>query len=261
MKFCTLASGSSGNCTVVFHGNTYILIDAGISLRRICASLKGLKITPDMLDAVFITHSHSDHIGALRTAAESFRVPVFAPEGECSAIAAAVPEAEPFLNAFPAGSTFQLGDLEIASFRTPHDTPESVGYCVRAGGRGFALATDLGYLTNTVVDAVSGADAAVLESNHDLRMLKTGPYPRYLKQRILGPGGHLSNDDCGVLAATLAESGTKRILLAHLSRENNTPEAAYTTVCASLKARDCLPDRDISVCVAPRCVMSPVFDV
>lgn len=261
MKFCTLASGSSGNCTVVFHGSTYILIDAGISLRRICASLKCLDITPDMLDAVFITHSHSDHIYALKNGAVELGVPIFAPAGECGAIIEAAPAAEPVLNAFPAGSSFQLGELEIASFRTPHDTPESVGYCVRAGGKRFALATDLGYLTNTVVDAVSGADAAVLESNHDLRMLKTGPYPRYLKQRILGPGGHLSNNDCGVLAAALADSGTKRILLAHLSRENNTPEAAYATVCESLEAKNCVPDRDIGLRVAPRCAMSPVYDV
>ena len=261
MKFCTLASGSSGNCTVVFHGNTYILIDAGISARRIAFSLRQLGIAPSALTAVFITHEHSDHIQALKTAAGLWQVPIFAAAGECAGILAQMPETAPYLNAFSPGDTLEMGELTLRSFRTPHDTPESVGYVICGGGRKLAFATDMGYLTNTVVQAVSGADAAIVESNHDVAMLKTGRYPAYLKRRILGPGGHLSNDDCGVLAAVLADHGAKTIMLAHLSHDNNTPETAFATVSASLKARHYIPKENIGLFVAPRSTMGPVLEV
>jgi len=261
MKFCTIASGSSGNCTVVMQGSTYILIDAGSTAKKIACSLKKLGIEPGSLSGIFITHKHSDHIGALSTAAAQWNVPVFASAGECTEIRMLMPEVAPYLNSFCPGDMLEMGELSVTSFRTPHDTPESVGFLVSGGGKKLAFATDMGYLTNAVVNTVTGADAAIVEANHDPIMLKTGRYPTYLKRRILGPGGHLSNEDCGVLATQLADHGAKIIILAHLSKDNNTPETAYNTVSAFLKAKNYIPEENICLYVAPRCCMGPILEI
>ncbi|HEX2999338.1 MAG TPA: MBL fold metallo-hydrolase, partial [Armatimonadota bacterium] len=204
MKICTLASSSSGNCTLVSEGSTHVLIEAGISLRRSTAGLKILGIAPGELTGVLITHEHSDHIGGIKMLVKYHSVPILAPEGVAQALGQIVPEAQKSLTYFKAGSEFVLGELSVRSFPTMHDTPESVGYRFECGASSFAFVTDIGCVTQTVLEAVCGADMAVIEANHDIAMLKNGVYPAYLKRRILSERGHLSNDDSGALAVRLA---------------------------------------------------------
>lgn len=251
MKICTLASSSSGNCTLVSYGNTHLLIDAGISLRRITASLKHFDLSPDELSGVLITHEHSDHINGVKMLVKYHRTPVFAPFRVAEALCRIVPEMTHSLTCFQAGTAFDLGELSVRSFLTPHDTPESVGYRFETGRSSLVFVTDLGRVTQTVLEAAAGADLAVIEANHDVDMLKNGMYPPYLKRRILSERGHLSNEDSGKLALTLASQGTKRIVLAHLSKENNTPHLAFETVGSALRRMGAVVGGDVELDTAP----------
>jgi phosphoribosyl 1,2-cyclic phosphodiesterase len=259
MKICTLASSSSGNCTLVSQGGTHILIDAGISLRRITASLKNFGISPDELQGVLITHEHSDHINGIKMLAKYHKLPIFAPLGVAESLCGIVPEARESITWFHAGTEFVLGEIAVKSFLTPHDTPESVGYRFEAEQSSLVFVTDIGCVTQTVLDAVLGADMAVIEANHDIRMLKYGSYPAYLKRRILSERGHLSNDDSGRLATRMAASGTRRIVLAHLSRENNTPRLAYDTVGSALVGQGAVVGGDIELDTAPADEMGKLY--
>ncbi len=235
MEFCTIASGSSGNCTLVSEGNTHILIDAGISMRRTVSAIRSFGVEPDMLSGIFVTHEHSDHISGLEVLSRRYDIPVFASKMTADALLSRGLCAGSRLRPFPAGIAFDLGDILIHSFRTPHDTPESVGYKLSAGGASLAFATDLGFIPDSVLEAVSGADAVILEANHDVDMLMSGNYPYYLKKRILGNGGHLSNETAAKCAVHLVKAGVSRIVLAHLSLENNRPDLALGAVSAALR--------------------------
>ena len=251
MEICTLASGSTGNCTLVRSGTSAVLIDAGISLRRITRSLFSMGLAMKDLDGIVITHEHNDHIAAIKMIIKYCGAPIFAPSGAAGGILRAVPEAEACIGVFEAGASIVLGGFLIKSFPTPHDVPESVGYRFEDGKSVFALATDLGHVPREVFDGVTGAATAVIESNHDVEMLRNGGYPFYLKRRILSDSGHLSNNACGDLALALAETGTRRIVLGHLSQENNTPSAALRTVGSALSAGGFVPGRDVELYVAP----------
>lgn len=259
MKICTLASSSSGNCTLVSQGSTHILIDAGISLRRMTASLRQLGLEVGDLAGVLVTHEHSDHINGIKMLVKHHKVAIMAPRGVAGAVCRCVAEAQPCVSYFDAGSDFVVGELSVKSFQTMHDTPESVGYRFDDGRNTFVFVTDVGCITPTVLDGVLGADMAVIEANHDLVMLKRGNYPAYLKRRILSDRGHLSNDDSGRLAVRLVQSGTKQIVLAHLSRENNTPRLAQETVGAALIGCGASPGRDVRLETAPPDVPSNVY--
>ena len=225
MKLSVYASGSSGNCLLLSSGSTHILIDAGISKRRIEGSLAQSGLSMREIGGVLITHEHSDHISGLKMLLKYYALPVYAPRTVANRLRGCLPEAEPYLRVIPVNESFSIGDLTVTAFHTPHDTDESVGYRVQSGGV-FALATDMGHVTEEVLNALSGADAVLIESNHDEEMLRYGPYPVYLKRRILSDSGHLSNACCAELARALALGGTKQIILGHLSRENNTPALA-----------------------------------
>lgn len=225
MKLSVYASGSSGNCLLLSSGSTHILIDAGISKRRIEGSLAQSGLSMREIGGVLITHEHSDHISGLKMLLKYYALPVYAPRTVANRLRGCLPEAEPYLRVIPVNESFDIGDLTVTAFHTPHDTDESVGYRVQSGGV-FALATDMGHVTEEVLNALSGADAVLIESNHDEEMLRYGPYPVYLKRRILSDSGHLSNACCAELARALALGGTKQIILGHLSRENNTPALA-----------------------------------
>lgn len=229
MRIVTIASGSSGNCTLVSENDTHVLIDAGISMRRIKTNLAELGLSPESLAGILVTHDHSDHISGLPMLEKYFPVPVYAPKAVAQLLRDSIPGMAGRLHEVTPGEEFALGALRARAFRTPHDALESVGYRLE-GESVFALATDIGHVTEEIESALLGADAVVIEANHDPDMLKSGPYPYYLKKRILSPNGHLSNGDCAGLCARLAESGTRYIILGHLSRENNTPEAAFSAV-------------------------------
>ena len=244
MRLTTFASGSSGNCALLTMDGVHILIDAGISYRRICDNLALSGILPEALSAVLITHEHSDHIAGLQTLAKRCAAPICAPRtlaGELNRIVSGVAAR---LRVIPTGSAENVGALTVRCFPTSHDVSESVGWRVE-GSAVFALATDTGCVTPEIEQALTGADAVLLEANHDPDMLLAGPYPWPLKRRILSERGHLSNADCAALCARLAESGTRQFVLGHLSRENNSPARAFQTVSAALTGSGAM------LCVAP----------
>jgi len=261
LKFCTIASGSSGNCTLVSYESTHILIDAGISLKRTVLALKEVGLEPSDLAGVLITHEHSDHVKGLFTLTKHYNVPVYATHKTAGALISSMPELGDALCVFAPGESFGLGSLEIHSFGTPHDTPESVGYKLCGGLRTLALVTDLGFVPGSVLEAVRGCEAVILEANHDVEMLKNGRYPPFLKKRILGDRGHLSNEAGAQLALSLVQSGTKRLVLAHLSRDNNTPELAFSAVNSHLRNGGAVLGRDFEMSVAPRDTLSMIYSV
>ena len=225
MKIAVFASGSGGNCMLLSHKDSHILIDAGISMRRVESSLRNLGLTVSDIGGVLITHEHSDHISGLKMLIKHYGINIYAPRTVANRLRGMLPEAEDYLNVLPVGVDFRLGRFAVRAFHTPHDTDESVGYRVEGGGS-FAIATDMGCVTDEVVSGLLGADTVLIESNHDLSMLCDGPYPVHLKRRILSNRGHLSNVDCAHLVRYLADNGTRQVVLGHLSRENNRPGLA-----------------------------------
>lgn len=259
MEICTLASGSSGNCLLVRSGRTNILIDAGISARRITTGLKTLGVAPERLDGIFITHAHTDHIAGLATLTKKLTMPIYASADTAHQICGKIPWIDYLIEEIKPGSGVELGEMWCQSFATPHDAPGSMGYSVTAEGCKMALATDLGHLTQSVMEGVAGSDLIVAEANHDEEWVKTGPYPAFLKQRVLGDYGHLSNETGALLVQRAVEQGARTVLLAHLSSENNTPARARNTVVHHLRRVGIDPERDIDLTVAPRSELGKVY--
>jgi phosphoribosyl 1,2-cyclic phosphodiesterase len=251
MEVCTLASSSSGNCTLVSHGDTHILIDAGISLKRVKASLSALGVSLDSLSAVFITHDHSDHISGLPILTKYLRAQIFVSDDTGAAIERSIFSRTQLTRITP-GAVYEHKSLSVEAFPTSHDTPGSVGFRITDGARTFLYATDLGIVTREVREAGRGAHFAILEANHDLTLLKNGPYPAHLKRRIASETGHLSNDAGGAFALELASSGTRQIVLAHLSDENNTPALAFDTAAHALTRGGAAVGDDVTLDVAPK---------
>ena len=242
MTITTLASGSSGNCILVSHGATHLLVDAGISCRRVKTALAALDLTPGDLTAILITHEHSDHISGLATLFKHYHLPVWCSKGTGRQLEYRIAFLNEVLRTFEPGASFALGSLTVTSFAISHDAADPVGYTFTDGARKAAIVTDLGVVTPVVEDSIRGADLLVAEANHDPDLLRDGPYPYYLKQRILGCQGHLSNADC---AALVSRSGAGTVILAHLSAENNRPDLALETVRAAVGT-------GVTVEVAPR---------
>ena len=249
LSITTLASGSEGNCLLVTGGETAILIDAGISCRRILNSLNALGIDPAVLSAILVTHEHSDHVCGIATLTRRLGVPVYASQGTARQLAYRIAFPPDGLRPFDAGKSFSVGDLTVFSFPTPHDASDSVGYSVACAGARLAVATDLGVVTPAVLDAVLGSDTVVVETNHDVELLRAGPYPYPLKQRILSERGHLCNEDGAALAVQAAAAGARTVILAHLSKTNNTPDLALAAV---ERAFDAAGVSGVEVTVAPR---------
>ena len=261
LELCTLASGSSGNSLLVTDGRTHVLVDAGISCRRICTGLKELGVEPTELAGVLITHEHSDHISGLTTLTKQLRLPVYASPGTGRQLCYRIAFLEELLRPVAPGEGFSVGGLAIESFPTSHDAAESVGYALSAGGRKAAVVTDLGYETGAVLRGIRGADLLVAEANHDVEWVQSGPYPYHLKARILGDRGHLSNEAGAELAWTAVEGGARTVVLAHLSHENNTPARAHEVVRGVLERRGAAVGRDVALEVAPRSEKSRRYTV
>lgn len=237
MRIVTFASGSTGNCCLVSDGGVNVLIDAGISARRIVQGLGVLGLAPQDVCGVLITHEHSDHISGLPVLVKRTGMRIFAPSELGEVLKRVKPELSESIDYIPPNGGLCVGDVRITAFPTPHDASASFGYRIE-GSEVFAFATDTGHISCELLEGLRGADTVVIEANHDKVMLKNGPYPPFLKQRVLSKHGHLSNDDCAKLACLLADSGTRQIILGHLSRQNNTPEAAETAVSEALSGRD-----------------------
>lgn len=229
--FCPLASGSSGNSAYFEGAGTRLLIDAGLSCRRIAALLADIGVTPDTLDAILITHEHSDHIAGVRVLSDRFGLPVYAAPDCWTAMRAAgrgIPAEH--MRVFEPDSGFYLGGVRVLPFSTPHDSAHSVGFSLEADGKKVTVMTDIGCVTGHMLDVAAGSDLMLMEANHDIDMLRAGSYPYPLKQRILSKTGHLNNDEAGLAAVKLFGRGVRNILLGHLSAENNTKELALLTV-------------------------------
>jgi len=237
VKFCVLASGSSGNSAFLATSRTRILVDAGLSVRELAKRLASIGESHERLDAVLVTHEHSDHIaGLVRLLRKNkFQVPVYlthltAPEIDWE-------QSEPRLERFQAGAGFTIGDIEVSSFSIPHDARDPVGFCFRAEGVRLGIATDLGYIPDSIRFHLRGLDLLLLESNHDIEMLKVGPYPWVVKQRVMGRRGHLSNDVVCDFVANDLDGATSTLILGHLSEHNNHPELVRMGAAQSLAAR------------------------
>lgn len=235
MRLTIFASGSSGNCALVSHGDTHLLVDAGLSARRISAALAHWNLSPERLAGCLITHTHTDHIAGLATLTKHFSFPLYATAPAGRQLAYRLP-VDHLLRTLEPPDSAVIGGITVRAIPTSHDAPGSAGYRFTApDGRSACLVTDLGVVTPEVEEGVRGVDAAVIECNHDPDRLQSGPYPYYLKSRIAGPQGHLSNADGARLCALCAQSGAHTVVLAHLSRENNTPALARAAVSQALE--------------------------
>lgn len=253
LKFCSLYSGSSGNSIFLSDGRTKLLIDAGLSAKRIVEALVSIGENPSELSAVLISHEHSDHIKGAGILSRKFNIPVYANENTWEAMSSMLGPVN-LANRlyFNTGKEFQIGEIAIRAFAIPHDACDPVGYSFFAENKKVTVATDIGHISLELLNCLEASDLLLLESNHDVEMLRIGPYPWHLKKRIAGEHGHLSNEAAGKVIAYMAEKGTKRFLLGHLSRENNFPELAYQTVCNALFEKQMCVGTDILLDVALR---------
>ena len=258
MELRTLASGSSGNCILISHSGGYILVDAGVSCRRIVTALRSAGVEPEALLGVCITHEHSDHIAGLATLTRHYGLPVYTSPGTARQLCYRMAGLEDLVRPMEPGSGAEAGPFLLGSFPTSHDAAQPMGFTFTADARKAAVVTDLGYVSGEVLDGVLGAQAVVCESNHDVEWLQSGPYPYYLKARILGDKGHLSNEAGAALALQCAQAGAHTVVLAHLSAENNTPQRALQTAQTALSAGGF--DR-VTLAVAPRSEPSPAYEV
>lgn len=255
-----IASGSSGNCTYIGHAKDGILIDVGISCKAVTDALISAAVDPAELRGIFITHEHIDHINGLRVFVKKYGVPVFASVLTVEALMRlGMSEIEDKLCVID--SSVAVGELFVERFDTSHDCKGSGGYVIHLpDGRKCAVCTDLGFVSEEVHRAISGCSALLLESNHDVAMLQKGSYPEHLKKRILSEHGHLSNVACSAELARLIDSGTTRIVLGHLSRENNRPEIAKSCAKSALMDKGMTEDEDYTLYIAPpKCGKAIIF--
>ncbi len=264
MRLCSIASGSSGNCIYVGSETTHILIDAGISGKRTEVGLASLELTGNDLDGIFITHEHSDHICGLKVLARRYGMPIYATKGTIAAIRASSNGKidEELFREIKADEKITIKDITCNPMRISHDAAEPVAYRIHYGNKKVGIITDLGCYNDYIVESLRGMDALLLEANHDVRMLQVGPYPYYLKQRILGERGHLSNELAGRLLSRLMHDRLQTVVLGHLSKENNLPELAYETVRVEVNMADNeFKAADFPMQVAARSEVSPIIHI
>ncbi len=253
IKFCSLYSGSSGNCIFVGDERTKILIDAGLSGKKIIEALTSIGENPAEISAILVTHEHSDHTRGIGILSRKFDIPIFANEKTWASMECEIgPVTIKNKLCFTTGAEINIGSLCVKPFSIPHDASEPVGYSFFSGSKKLTSATDIGHMNKTLLKELEDSDVLLLESNHDVEMLKVGPYPWHLKKRIMGDHGHLSNEMAGKVIAYLAEKGTRQFLLGHLSKENNFPELAYQTVLNALTEKKINVGTDVTLEVALR---------
>lgn len=259
MKFCTLFSGSSGNCIFVEYASTRILIDAGKNVKTIRTALRGIGYDLSDIDAVILTHGHSDHVSAVRVLASRWSMPVMGTFGTLERLLDTCEDLMPGrLTMIDDNAVYEIGDLSVTVFKTPHDIEGSVGFSVLAGDRRLTVATDIGYVTPEIYSLMQRSDFVIIESNYDNYMLENGPYPPSLVQRIKSRLGHLSNADCAETVSRLVKDGVRHFMLAHLSVNNNTVELAMGATLGRLIDEGVKPG-EVTVDIAPRDEAGKVF--
>lgn len=259
IRMCVLGSGSKGNCIYVGCNKTHLLIDAGLPIRKTERFLGVMGVDPQSL-SVLVTHEHSDHIKSLDALAGKYGLTVYASSASYAGIAKSCDLSRGNYVFFD-DTDFFVGEFTVTPFSVNHDVP-CVGYTIFAAGKRVSVVTDIGKITPKVLRSVTGSDLVVLESNHDVEMLKrNADYSAFLKKRILSAHGHLSNEECAETVCLLAASGTKQVVLAHLSEENNCPELAFETVKKKLEQRGYKEGKDVKIEVAEQNKISALFEI
>lgn len=252
LNFCSLYSGSSGNSFLIGTENTNILVDAGVSSKKIEQALNSLNVDPCSISGILVTHEHSDHVQGLGTFSKKFDIPVYV---NFETLDAMPKQKEKLniknINLFQVGNTFYINDLKIASFSIPHDAVNPCGFNIYKNNKKISIATDIGHMTNSILENLEKSSFIMLESNYDPEVLKCSPYPYYLKTRIAGPNGHLPNEMAGKTISHLLKYGLEGAMLGHLSKESNFPELAYKTVVDELISNN-YNENSLSLNVASR---------
>lgn len=265
MRLCSIASGSSGNCVYVGSDTTHLLMDVGISGKRTEAGLRELDLTMNDIDGIFITHEHADHINGLGVLARKYGVPIYGTRGTIEAIRQTTSLGkidDALFHYIQADEKCTVKDVTLYPIRTSHDAAEPVAYRISHDKQKMAIITDLGCYNEYTVECLRGLDVLYLEANHDIHMLQVGSYPYYLKQRILGERGHLSNEAAGKLLSRLLHDHMKAVVLGHLSKENNLPELAYESVRVEVTMSDApYNGNDFPLYVAKRSEVSQMVEI
>lgn len=265
MRLCSIASGSSGNCIYVGSEATHLLVDVGISGKRTESGLHELGLTGRDIDGILITHEHSDHISGLGVLARKYEIPIYATAGTIEAMRydkSLGNLEEGLFREVQEDKKLTIKDLTVNPMHISHDAAQPVGYRISYGNKKVAVCTDLGVYNDYTVECLKGMDALLLEANHDVNMLQVGPYPYYLKQRILGERGHLSNENSGRLLCRILHDNLKTVLLGHLSKENNLPELAYESVRMEINlGENPYKAGDFDIRVAKRSEVTPVVEI
>ncbi|AOY75329.1 MBL fold metallo-hydrolase [Clostridium formicaceticum] len=258
--FCSLASGSSGNCHFFTNGEDYLLIDAGLSGKQIQSRLQETGFDPKKLTGILVSHEHNDHICGVGILSRRFNLPIYANEATWKAMEGKIGNiVAENIKVFQTEETFCIGSLRILAYSISHDAAEPVGFTLESDHAKISVATDLGFINKGIIDKIKDSHLVVLEANHDEDMLKAGKYPYYLKRRILSDIGHLSNEAAGNAIVDLVKKNVKTVLLAHLSKENNFPELAMVTIKNILESHRINMGEDICIDLAHRDKISGVY--
>lgn len=259
VKFCSLSSGSSGNAVFLEYDGTSVLIDCGVSCRRICDMLHQIGKLPEDISGILVTHEHSDHIKGISVFTKKYHTPVFSAKNTFENMPETNCVAKDFQHFITSGNEFSLGNIDVLPFSIPHDAAMPFGYAFQLGDKKISVATDMGKIDSDVALHLKGSDLVLLESNHDAQMLIDGPYPYFLKRRILSEHGHLSNDQASKLALSLARTGTSRFLFGHLSDTNNTPDIVLNTMISCFEQEGFVNGKNIDIAVANRYSPSKLY--
>lgn len=252
-RFCSLVSGSSGNCLLVQDDSTKILVDCGVSGKNTAQLLKEIGVDINAIDAVLVTHEHSDHVSGIGVISRKYGIPIYANQKTWNAMPRSIGAIrDENRRIVEMNRDFSILSLQIKAFPTPHDAACPCGYNICSNGKKLTIATDLGHLDHALLSNFEQSDFAFIEANHDVEMLIHGTYPDQLKRRILSDFGHLSNQSAGDLASSLVQNGTKNIMLGHLSNENNLPQLAYETVLQAFAFAGIKAGKDVLLSVAQR---------
>lgn len=264
LEFCSFASGSSGNCYLVRSGSTSLLVDVGIAGKHILSGLKTCGMEASDVDGILLTHEHTDHVKSIRMMGrKASNAEIYSTAGTLDCVRDKLPEER--TTAIGRNQKFTVGDIDVQAFPISHDAADPVAYSFQCGDKKLSVMTDTGIVTDQMFQQIRSADSVILEANHEVNILRVGPYPYPLKQRILGDHGHLSNETAGNTVCRLLEAhrgeDMLRIVLAHLSHQNNTPEQAFLTVKNILFEDDYYVGKDLNLSVAKRSEPTPIMTV
>ena len=261
LKFCSLYSGSTGNSLFVQNNDTKILIDSGVSGKKVVDALESINVKPEEIDAILVTHEHTDHIQSVGTLSKKYNLPVYANRNTWSKMTKDTQKiSKENIFTFNTSKEFSVGSLKFYPFKTPHDAIESCGFSVFDGKTKISIATDLGHVTDEIYNSLKNSKFILLEANYEPEVLRMCSYPYQLKTRIASNNGHLSNNMAGQTISRLVESGLSKVMLGHLSKESNFPEMAYATVLEELKKAN-FKKGTIDLSIASRTEPSKLIEV